>query len=142
MRPKMSLFRASDRASYPHNVHLTILTRGRRRILANLADKLIEHFREVDNYGLDKIRALLIDEDQIHIVVSIPPNRSIAQVAARLKGHSNLRLLKDHPELVAALGGRALWQRGYACKTLGPKTMADIKTYLSLNHDADMAEFA
>ena len=142
MRPKMSLFRASDRATYPHNVHITVLTRGRRRLLGSLAEQLIEHFREVDNYGLDKIRAVMVDEDQVHVVVAIPPGRSIAQVANRLKGHANLRLLKEHPELIPQVGGKALWQRGYACKPLGPRTMADIKTYLSTHLDTDMAEFA
>ena len=142
MRPKISLFRVSDRATYPHNVHLAILTRGRRQVLEPVADALIDLFREVDNYGLDKIRAVLVGADQVHVVVAIPPNRSIAQVASRLKSHANLRLTKDNPDLTATLGGRALWQRGYACKVLGPRTMADIKTYLAHQRDSGTAELA
>ncbi|MBU6428403.1 MAG: IS200/IS605 family transposase [Cyanobacteria bacterium REEB65] len=142
MSPKLCFFRASDRATYPHNVHLTMVVRGRRPILEDVADALIEHFREVDNYGLDKIRGVLIAEDHVHVVVGIPPKRSIAQVATRLKGHVGLRLLKDHPELVAILGSRHLWQRGYGCKPLGPQSMADIRSYLSRHRDSDGLELA
>lgn len=131
MRPKVSFFRASDKAQYAHNMHITIATRGRRKILLPIAESIIDHFREVDNYGLDKIRGIAIEEDQLHVLVAIPPNRSVTQVAQRLKGHSSIRLLRDHPELAAKLGGRGLWQRGYSCKNLGAKTMADLKAYLT-----------
>ena len=141
MKPQISFFRASDRATYADNVHLTMVTRGRRPVLDRVADEVIEQFREVDNYGLDKIRGVLVADDHVHVVVSIPSSRSVAQVASRLKGHVGLRLLKNHPELITLLGGRNLWQRGYSCKPLGPKTMADIKHYLTLHRDLD-AELA
>lgn len=131
MRPKVSFFRASDKAQYAHNVHISIATRGRRKILLPLAESLIDHFREVDNYGLDKIRGVAIEDDQLHVLVAVPPSRSVSQVAQRLKGHSSFRLMRDHPDLVARLGGRGLWQRGYSCKNLGSRTMADLKAYFT-----------
>ncbi|MBM3271415.1 MAG: IS200/IS605 family transposase [Candidatus Sericytochromatia bacterium] len=130
MRTKMSFFRASDKAQYAHNFHLIVTTRGRRKLLAPVVESLIEHFREVDNYGLDKIRGVAVADDQVHILVAIPPNRSVAQVAQRLKGHSSMRVLRDHPDLAAKLGGRGLWQRGYGCKNLGSASIADLQAYI------------
>ncbi len=143
MRPKMSFFRASDKAQYAHNVHITISTRGRRKILMPLAESLIDHFREVDNYGLDKIRGVAVEDDQIHILVAVPPSRSVGQVAQRLKGHSSFRLMRDHPDLLTKLNGRGLWQRGYACKNLGARSMGDLKAYLTKQRGpGDLVDYA
>ncbi len=143
MRPKMSFFRASDKAQYAHNFHLIATTRGRRKILATVAESLINHFREVDNYGLDKIRGVAVVDDQVHILVAIPPNRSVAQVAQRLKGHSSMRILRDHPEVASKLAGRSLWQRGYGCKNLGSRSIADLQLYIQKQRGTgDLVDYA
>jgi len=143
MRHKVSFFRTADKALYAHNFHVIVTTRGRRKILLPLAETLIAHFREVDNYGLDKIRGVAVEDDQLHILVAIPPNRSVAQVAQRLKGHAGFRILKDHPDLAEKTGGRGLWQRGYSVKNLGSRSMTDLKEHLHRQRGTgDLVDYA
>ncbi|MBI6545993.1 MAG: IS200/IS605 family transposase [Cyanobacteria bacterium NC_groundwater_1444_Ag_S-0.65um_54_12] len=139
---KITFFRAADRATYANNVHVVITTRGRRKILDPLAEALIEHFREVDNYGLDKIRGIAVADDHVHLVVAIPPNRSITQVAHRLKSYSSSRLQRENPNIAILLAGRGLWQRGYTCRNLGSITIGDLKTYLQNQVGYDLPDYA
>lgn len=125
-------FRASDRAVYAHNVHLTFTTSHGHELPWDVMQAILEHFRSVDNYGLEKIRAVAIESrNRVHVIVAIPPNRSVAQVAQRLKSFASLAIIREFPGYAGLMTkGRTIWQRGYQIKDMGSRTMGEIGDYL------------
>ena len=57
--------------------------------------------------------------DHIHMLVSIPPNLSVAQFVGYLKGKSALMIFERHANLKYKYGNRHFWCRGYYVDTVG-----------------------
>ena len=57
--------------------------------------------------------------DHIHMLVSIPPNLSVAQFVGYLKGKSALMIFDRHANLKYKYGNRHFWCRGYYVDTVG-----------------------
>jgi len=51
--------------------------------------------------------------DHIHMLVSIPPSLSVAQIMGYLKGKSSLMIFDRHANLKYKYGSRHFWCRGY-----------------------------
>ena len=67
--------------------------------------------------------------DHIHMLVSIPPNISIAQFMGYLKGKSTLMIFDRHANLKYRYGNRHFWCRGYYVDTVGRNEKA-IREYV------------
>ena len=57
--------------------------------------------------------------DHIHMLISIPPKYSVAQVMGYLKGKSSLMIFDRHANLKYKYGSRHFWCRGYYVDTVG-----------------------
>ncbi len=57
--------------------------------------------------------------DHIHLLVSIPPNLSVASFVGYLKGKSALMIFDRHANLKYKYGNRHFWCRGYYVDTVG-----------------------
>ena len=75
--------------------------------------------------------------DHIHMLVSIPPNLSVAQFMGYLKGKSALMIFDRHANLKYRYGNRHFWCRGYYVDTVG-KNAKKIEEYIrnQLQEDA------
>ena len=60
--------------------------------------------------------------DHIHLLVSIPPNLSVASFVGYLKGKSALMIFDRHANLKYKYGNRHFWCRGYYVDTIGKNT--------------------
>ena len=67
--------------------------------------------------------------DHIHMLVSIPPNISIAQFMGYLKGKSTLMIFDRHANLKYRYGNRHFWCRRYYVDTVGRNEKA-IREYV------------
>ncbi|HVO47490.1 MAG TPA: IS200/IS605 family transposase [Steroidobacteraceae bacterium] len=65
-------------------------------------------------------------EDHLHLVVSIPPTRSIAAVVGQLKGSSSHAV--NH--LFNRAGARFQWQDGYAVLSFGERALPAVLAYV------------
>lgn len=68
--------------------------------------------------------------DHIHMLVSIPPNLSIAQFMRFLKGKSSLKIFNRHANLKYKYGSRHFWSRGYYVDTVGRNKKA-VQEYIT-----------
>ena len=68
--------------------------------------------------GIEIIEAELCP-DHIHMLVSIPPKYSVAQVMGYLKGKSSLMIFDRHANLKYKYESRHFWCRGYYVDTVG-----------------------
>lgn len=68
-------------------------------------------------------------KDHIHMLVSIPPKYSIAQIMGYLKGKSGLMIYEKYANLKYKYGNRHFWCRGYYVSTVGRNRRA-IEQYI------------
>lgn len=67
--------------------------------------------------------------DHIHMLLSIPPKYSVAQIMGYLKGKSSLMIFDRHANLKYKYGNRHFWCRGYYVDTVG-KNKKKIAEYI------------
>ena len=77
--------------------------------------------------------------DHIHMLVSIPPNMSVAQFVGYLKGKSALMIFDRHANLKYKYGNRHFWCRGYYVDTVG-KNEKKITEYIREQLQSDIME--
>ena len=77
--------------------------------------------------------------DHIHMLVSIPPNLSVAQFVGYLKGKSALMIFDRHANLKYKYGKRHFWCRGYYVDTVG-KNEKKIAEYIREQLQSDIME--
>ena len=68
-------------------------------------------------------------KDHIHMLVSIPPKYSVAQIMGYLKGKSSLMIFEKYANLKYKYGNRHFWSRGYYVSTVGANKKA-IQEYI------------
>lgn len=76
--------------------------------------------------------------DHIHMLVSIPPNLSVAQFMGYLKGKSTLMIFDRHANLKYKYGSRHFWCRGYYVDTVGRNKKA-VEEYIRKQLQEDIA---
>ena len=74
-----------------------------------------------ENKGVEILEAELC-KDHVHMLVSIPPNLSVAQFVGYLKGKSSPMIFDRHANLKYKYGNRHFWCRGYYVDTVGKNT--------------------
>ena len=68
-------------------------------------------------------------KDHIHMLVSIPPKYSVAQIMGYLKGKSSLMIFEKYANVKYKYGNRHFWCRGYYVDTVGRNKKA-IEQYI------------
>ena len=88
--------------------------------------------------GIEIIEAELCP-DHVHMLVSIPPKYSVAQVVGYLKGKSALMIFDRYANLKYKYGNRHFWCRGYFVDTVGRNRTA-VAEYIRNQLQQDIAE--
>jgi putative transposase len=76
--------------------------------------------------------------DHIHMLLSIPPKYSVAQIMGYLKGKSSLMIFDRHANLKYKYGNRHFWCRGYYVDTVW-KNKKRIEEYIRNQLQEDIA---
>ena len=90
-----------------------------------------------DQKGIEIIEAELCP-DHVHMLLSIPPKYSVAQIMGYLKGKSSLMIFDRHANLKYKYGNRHFWCRGYYVDTVGKNKKA-IQLYIRNQLQEDIA---
>ena len=67
-------------------------------------------------------------QDHVHMLISIPPKYSVAEVVGYIKGKSAIAVARQFGNKKKNFNGEQLWARGYAVSTVGFEEQA-IKNY-------------
>ena len=78
-------------------------------------------------------------KDHIHMLVSIPPKYSIAQIMGYLKGKSSLMIFEKYVNLKYKYGNWHFWCRGYYVSTVGRNKKA-IQEYIQNQLQEDYSD--
>lgn len=87
--------------------------------------------------GIEIIEAELCP-DHVHMLISIPPKYSVAQIMGYLKGKSALMIFDRHANMKYKYGNRHFWCRGYYVDTVG-RNRKVIEEYIRNQLQEDIA---
>ena len=110
--------------------HIVFALKFRRQIIyGKIKMDIGQMLRKLCEYkGIEIIEAEAC-KDHIHMLVSIPPKYSIAQIMGYLKGKSSLMIFEKYANLKYKYGNRHFWCRGYYVSTVGRNKKA-IQEYI------------
>lgn len=105
--------------------HIVFAPKYRRQVIygkikvdiGNMLRKLCEY------KGVEIIEAEACP-DHIHMLISVPPKYSVAQIVGYLKGKSSLMIFEKYANMKYKYGNRHFWCRGYYVDTVGKNKKA------------------
>ena len=111
--------------------HIVFAPKFRRQIIyGKIKMDIGQMLRKLCEYkGIEIIEAEAC-KDHIHMLVSIPPKYSIAQIMGYLKGKSSLMIYERWGSARSQYRNREFWCRGYYVDTTGKNTQK-IKEYIA-----------
>jgi putative transposase len=100
--------------------HLVFIPKYRRKTLyVALRQQLGEVFRQLAMQRESRIEEGHLGSDHVHMLVSIPPKYSVAQVVGYLKGKSAIYIARTFMGKPRNFTGENFWVRGYFVSTVG-----------------------
>ena len=82
------------------------------------------------------IEEINIQEDHIHMILSVPPKHAISDLMGFLKGKTSIKLYKSSRELGKRYWGGHIWSRGYCVSTVGLNE-EQIRKYVKWQQERD-----
>lgn len=135
INPTDSLAHSKWRCQY----HVVFAPKYRRRVIyGKIKADIGKMLRKLCAYkGVEIIEAEACP-DHIHMLLSIPPKYSVAQIMGYLKEKSSLMIFEKYANMKYKYGNRHFWCRGYYVDTVG-KNKTAIEEYIRNQLQEDQA---
>ena len=100
--------------------HVVFIPKYRRKVLyGELRRHLGDVFRQLALQRESRVEEGHLMADHVHMMVSIPPKYSVAQVVGYIKGKSAIHIARTFGERKRNFVGQHFWARGYFVSTVG-----------------------
>ena len=100
--------------------HIVWVPKCRRKVLyGRIRKHLVDLLHSLARQKECKILEGHLQPDHIHILISIPPKYSVAQVIGFLKGKSAIHIARTYLGQKKNYTGMSFWARGYYVSTVG-----------------------
>jgi len=100
--------------------HVVFIPKYRRKVLyGELRRHLGELFKQLAAQRESRVEEGHLMADHVHMMVSIPPKYSVAQVVGYIKGKSAIHIARTFGERKRNFVGQHFWARGYFVSTVG-----------------------
>lgn len=100
--------------------HIVFIPKYRRKVLfCQLRRELGEIFHRLAGQKESVIEEGHFMPDHVHMMISIPPKYSVAQVIGYIKGKSAIHIARVYMERRRNYVGQHFWARGYFASTVG-----------------------
>ena len=136
----MSDYRSLSHSRWECKYHVVFIPKYRRKqIFGQIKRYLGEVF-----HRLARQKECLIEEghlisDHVHMMISIPPKYSVAQVVGYLKGKSAIHIAREFGGRKRNFRGQKFWARGYFVSTVG-RDEAVIREYIRHQEQEDLRQ--
>ena len=133
----MSDYRSLNHSRWECKYHIVFIPKYRKkRIFGEIKRYLGEVF-----HRLARQKECLIEEghlmpDHVHMMISIPPKYSVAQVVGFIKGKSAIHIAREFAGRKRNFVGQSFWARGYFVSTVG-RDEAVIREYIRHQEQED-----
>jgi putative transposase len=116
----MDEYQSLNHSKWECKYHVVFIPKRRRRTLyVQLRKDLGEVFRRLAQQKESRIEEGHLLIDHVHMLISIPPKYSVAQVIGYIKGKSAIHLARVYAERKRNFVGQHFWARGYFVSTVG-----------------------
>ena len=117
----MSKYKKLSHVIYKCDYHIVWVPKYRLRILKGVVKDLVDNdIRKLCEWKQCEVGELNVQEDHVHLVVSVPPKVSISNLMGMLKGKIAIKIFKSYPDLKKRpYWGNHFWARGYFVSTVG-----------------------
>ena len=116
--------------TYECKYHIVFAPKYRRQIIyGKIKADIGKILRQLCEYKKIEIIEAEACKDHIHMLVSIPPKYSVAQIMGYLKGKSSLMIYEKYANLKYKYGNRHFWCREYYVSAVGRNRRA-IEQYI------------
>ena len=117
----MSKYKKQSHVIYKCDYHIVWVPKYRFRILKGaIKDLVYQDVKNLCQWKQCEVQELNVQEDHIHLLVSIPPKVSVSKLMGTLKGKIAIKLFKSYPKLKQKpYWGNHFWARGYFVSTVG-----------------------
>ena len=117
--------------------HIIWIPKGRRKLLyGRIRQHLGDFLHSLARQKECKILEGHLQPDHIHILISIPPKHSVAQIMGFLKGKSAIHIARTYMGQRKNYTGMHFWARGYYVSTVGADEEV-IRAYIRHQEDED-----
>ncbi len=100
--------------------HVVFIPKYRRkRIFGGIRKYLGQVLRKLAEQRESRIEEGHLLPDHVHIMISIPPKYSVAQVIGYIKGKSAIHIAREYGGRKRNFVGQHFWARGYFVTTVG-----------------------
>ena len=117
--------------------HVIFIPEYRRKALFHeLRKELGPVFRKLAEQKESRVEDGHLMEDHVHMLLSIPPKHSVAQVVGFIKGKSAIHIARTYVGVRKNFTGQHFWARGYFVSTVG-RDEATIRAYIAEQEQED-----
>ena len=136
----MNDYESLNHTKWECKYHIVFIPKYRRKVLyGKLRKYLGEMFHELAQRRECKVEEGHLMPDHVHMMVSIPPKYSVAQIVGFIKGKSAIGIAQRFGGRQRNYKGESFWARGYCVSTVG-RDEATIREYIKNQEKADQKE--
>jgi putative transposase len=133
----MNDFQSLSHTLWECKYHLVWIPKYRRKVLYGDIRKHVGGFlRELAIQRESNILEGHLMKDHLHMVISIPPKYSVAQVVGFMKGKSAIQIARTFGGRKQNFTGQHFWARGYFVSTVG-RDETVVRQYIKTQEQED-----
>ncbi len=126
----MTSYRSLNHTKWACQYHVVFIPKYRKKVIyGELRRDLGEVLRRLAQQRESEVEEGHLMADHVHIMSSIPPKYSVAQVIGYIKGKSAIHIARHFAGRPRNFVGQHFWARGYFVSTVGRDEQA-IRTYI------------
>jgi len=117
---QQTAYESLSHSKWECNYHIVFIPKYRKKVLyGEIRKYLAQQFHELANQKGCKIIEGHMVQDHVHMLISIPPKYSVAEVVGYIKGKSAIAVARQFGGRKRNFNGERFWARGYAVSTVG-----------------------
>jgi putative transposase len=126
----MKVYESLRHTTWECKYHVVFIPKCRRKVLyGQLRRELGGVFRDLAEQKESRIEEGHLMKDHVHMLISVPPKYSVAQVMGYIKGKSAIHIARVYAGRRRNFVGQHFWARGYWVSTVG-KNEAAVRRYI------------
>lgn len=118
--------------------HIVFIPKYRKKTLFGVLRRdLGSIFKKLPQHKESKIEEGYVMKNHIHMLISIPPKHSVANVVGYIKGKSAIHIARTYQSKTRNFTGESFWAQGYFVSTVG-RDEAKIRDYIRNQEKEDI----
>ncbi len=136
-----SSFESLSHSRWDCKYHVVFIPKCRKKALYGKIRKFLGPvFHELAGQRNSKVIEGHMVQDHVHMMISIPPKYSVAEVIGYMKGKSAIAVARQFGGKQRNFNGERFWARGYAVSTVGFEA-EKIRAYIKNQEQLDSQGF-